>query len=672
MISGIIPDEEMPQDSDGSPFEILLNPLGIISRTNPAQMVEAALGKIAAKTGKSYSVKDFEDLDDLTEYAIAELKKHNMKDLGDVTDPETGRKISEVFSGNRFFMKLHHTAEGKGQGRGVGQYTMDGTPAKGGETGSKVIALMDTNALLSHGATGVIRDAAAIRGQKNEEFWLPFMRGVTPPKPKIPMVYEKFINQLRGSGINVVEDGQQTHIMALTDKDVDKLSGGRYVTSGDTLQFEKGMKPISGGLFDPALTGGNAGDRWSAIKLEEPMPNPVMEEPIRRMLGLTQQKLEDVLAGTDSISTGTGPSAIKRALDRINIDREMEYAREQIKSGRATNRDAAVRKLGYLKSAKELKIHPGDWMLTKAPVLPPKFRPISVMSGNNMPLVPDANYLYKELIEANDNLREMSQEVDDTGAERLAVYNSLKAVVGLGDPIHPKLQEKRVKGLLKHVFGSSPKVGMMQRRLLSSTVDLVGRAVITPNPDLDMDHVGLPEVRAWDIYKNFIVRRLKRRGMSMVDAARQVEERSSLARDELVSEMSERPVIINRAPVLHRFGIMAFYPKLVKGDTLQISPLVVGGFGADFDGDAMQYHVPVDEDAKNEAVERMLPSRNLLSPADFKSPMHKPSQEYTGGLYAATSRKSDRRTRTFRNIKDVLAAYRRGDISLDDPVETLE
>lgn len=671
VIAGIIPDDQMPTDKDGRAFEILLNPLGIISRTNPAQMVEAALGKIAAKTGKPYNVPDFDNIDDLTEFAIKELEKHGVSDLEDVTDPATQRKIKNIFTGNRFFMKLHHTSESKGQGRGIGGYTMDATPAKGGETGSKTLGLLDSNAILSHGAYSVLHDASAIRGQRNEEFWLPFMQGLNPPKPKVPFIYERFVNELKAAGINVVRDGHSLNIMALTDKDIDKLAGDRYITSGDTVQFEKGMKPIAGGLFDPTLTGGNNGNRWAAIKLEEPMPNPVMEEPIRRLLGLTQKDFENVIAGKKELKGDTGTHAIVKALKSLDLAKEIEVTRQQIKSGRATVRDAAVRKLGYLKSAQKMGMHPSEWLLTKAPVLPPAFRPVSVMSDSRLPLVADANYLYKELLEANDNLKEMKKEVSDVGDERLAVYHAFKAVTGLGDPVHPKLQEKRIKGVLKHIFGHSPKFGAVQRRLLSNTVDLVGRAVITPNPDLDMDHVGLPENRAWDVYKNFIVRRLRRRGMPLLEAARQVENRGDLAKQELLKEMEERPVIINRAPVLHRFGVMAFYPKLVKGDTLQISPLVVKGFNADFDGDAMQYHVPVSDDARQEAIDRMLPSRNLLSPADFKSPTASPSQEYTGGLYQATATKSGKKPQVFRNIKDVLAAFRRGEIDINDPVEIL-
>jgi len=323
------------------------------------------------------------------------------------------------------------------------------------------------------------------------------------------------------------------------------------------------------------------------IKLHEPLPNPVMEEPVRRLLGLTENKFRSVLSGKEQLgSLGAGPEAIRSALDKIDVDRAIENARAQIKVGQKTKRDDAVRRLGYLKSAKKLGIHPRDWILTKAPVLPPKFRPVSVMGHKELPLVADANYLYKELMLANDNLKEMSGTVDDTSDERLAAYDALKAVVGLGDPVHPKLREKRVRGLLKHIFGSSPKFGSMQRRLLSTTVDVVGRAVVVPDSNLDMDQVGLPEAKAWDVYKTFVARRLRRRGMPLLRALQNIEDRSPLAREELIKEMSARPVIINRAPVLHRFGMLAAYPQLVKGDALRVSPLTVGGYGMDFDGDS--------------------------------------------------------------------------------------
>ena len=674
VISAIIPDDQMPHDQDGKPFEVLLNPLGVITRTNPAQMVEAMLGKLAEHRGQPFKVEDFDDSKDMTEWALDQLRREGLSDTENIIDPTTDKMIPGIATGNRFFMKLHHTAESKGQSRGGGAYTSEEAPAKGGESGSKRISLLDTNALLSHNATETLRDAGSIRGQRNEDWWLQFMQGKSPGKPRVPMVYEKFINQLKASGINVVREGTQTQVMALTNADLDHLAADRNLENGDTVRWDHNLKPLKGGLFDPALTGGHGGNRWSAIKLHEPMPNPVMEEPIRHILGLTQKKFEGVIAGTESLpGHGSGPKALARALQSLNIDQEITRARTEIQGSSKGDRDAAVRKLGYLTSAKKLGIHPGDWILNRAPVLPPAFRPISMM-GNNLPLVSDPNYLYKDLMEANHNLISMKKEVgeNEVGDERLAVYHAFKAVTGLGDPITQKSQEKNVKGILKSVFGSSPKFGTMQRKLLSSTVDNVGRAVITPNPDFDMDTVGIPEDNAFDIYGKFVARRLRRQGMPLTQALQHIKDKSDLARRTIIEEMEHRPVFINRAPVLHKFGIMAFRPKLVKGDTMQVSPLICKGFGADFDGDAMQFHVPTDEGAVHEALERMLPSRSLLAVNDFKTPVHMPTNEYLGGLYHASKSKSKRPRRIFNTKKDALAAYENGTLAIDDAIHILE
>lgn len=541
---------------------------------------------------------------------------------------------------------------------------------------SKRISLLDVNALLSHGATETLRDAGAVRGQRNEEFWLQYMMGLTPRQPRVPMVYEKFVNQLRAAGINVVRDGAQLHVMALTAKDVAELAGDRVLRSGDTVRFDKGLEPVAGGLFDPKLTGGHGGTRWAAIELAEPLPNPVMEEPIRRLLGLTGAEYEAVIAGDHEVGgLGTGPAALHAALKNLNVTREVARARVEIAGGSRAKRDAAVRRLGYLKGLQKTGMSPADWVLPKVPVLPPAFRPVSVMGDSGQPLVSDANYLYKELLDADQNLRDMTPELgaEGVGAERLALYHALKAVTGLGEPVSPKLQEKKVGGILKSVFGSSPKFGTVQRKLISSTVDNVGRAVISPNPDLDMDSVGLPADKAFEVYGKFVARRLRRRGMPLAQAVRAVKDRAPLAKEMLLEEMAARPVYINRAPVLHKFGIMAFRPQLVAGSTMQVSPLIVKGFNADFDGDAMQFHVPTTDEAVGEAYARMLPSKNLLSPADFKTPVHVPSQEYLGGLYHASSARKDKaRPRVFGTKADLMGAIRRGEVDADDPVEVLE
>lgn len=672
VVSDIVPDHQMPHDKDGNPMEVLVSPLGLISRVNPSQVIEAALGKVAAKTGQPYKVKDFDNNTDMIEFAQKELDKNGLSDTEDLFDPETGRKIGNVLTGNRFFMKLHHTAESKGQGRSTGGYTAEGTPAKGGSEGAKRIGMLDLGALLSHGAGRVIRDAKMVRGQANPEYWSQFMAGYDPPLPKIPHVYEKFVNQLKGSGINVTRTGTKTNIMALHDKDIDQLAGDREIQNAETVDWKGRMKPVAGGLFDETLTGGHSGNRWAKITLHEPMPNPIMEDPIRRVLGLTEKQFRGVLAGQEKLYDATGPQAIASALEKINLPKAIEQAREDIKSGRATQRDAAVRRLGYLKSAERTGMHPKDWMLTKMPVIPPMFRPVSTMGAKKLPLVADANYLYKELLEANGALKDAAQNVTEYGDERLNVYDAMKGVTGLGDPQHPKNVERNVRGFLSHIFGNSPKYGTMQRKLLSSTVDLVGRAVITPNPDLDMDEVALPEEKAWDVYKPFVVRGLVRRGLPRMQALQAVEEKNKAASAELQTQMSKRPIVINRAPVLHRYGMMAFYPKLTKNKVMEVNPVITKGFNADFDGDAMQYHVPSTDSAAEEAVQKMLPSKNLFAVASFKA-HYVPQADYQTGMYLASSRINNKaKPRVFRNKQDAIHAYRRGEIDVDTPVHIVE
>lgn len=665
VISTIVPDEQMPRTPDGQPLDLLLNPLGVVSRTNPAQLIETALGKVAKKTGQPYKLPGFLD-ESYVDYAKRELARAGLKDTEDLVDPETGRKIPGVFTGVTYMMKLHHMAEGKSAGRDVGAYTTEGIPAGGGDEGSKRLGFGELSALVSHGATNLIRDAKVVRGQRNDEYWRALRLGYTPASPKVPQVYEKFLSMLQASGINLKKKGDVLQLYAMTDDDVDKLSGGP-ITKAETVTGDK-LDPVDGGLFDVGKTGGHGGTRWSHISLAEPMPNPVMEEPIRRILGLTKHQFSDVLAGRKPLGDGTGARAIMSALQQLNVDKEIDVAKSQIEEGPASKRDGAVKRLGFLEGLKKMGIAPAKLMMTRVPVLPPVFRPITAF--NNTEISADANMLYLDLMDANDDYKSIKQELGGAhaGDERLRLYNAFKAVTGLGDPVGAKSIEKKTKGLLAQVFGGSPKFGMYQRRVLGAAVDTVGRGVITPNPSLNMDQVGMPESKAWTIYRPFVMRKLVRRGMSAMAAKENIEKKSDVARSTLIDEMSKRPVIITRAPVLHRYGVLAAWPVLTKGNTLQIPPIVTPGFNADFDGDAMNYHVPVSDDAVQEAVNKLMPSKNLFAVKDFDV-HYTPKQEFLHGLYLASTQKKKGAVKTFRSKEDAIRAYKRGEIGLGDQVE---
>lgn len=586
VISEIVPDSQMPHDEQGRPMEVLLNPMTIISRTNPIQLIEAALGKVAEKTGKPVKIPAFMK-ESMIEYAIDQLKKHGLKDTEDLSDPASERKFRSILTGPRFFMKLHHMAEHKLSGRDIGGYSAEGQPTRGGEEGAKRLGLHDINALLSHGAYETLRDAKTLRGQMNNDFWKAFQMGHTPPSPGIPSIYKKFLSHLIGAGVNVSKSGaNQLQVMALTDKDIDKLSHGE-ITEAKGVDLAT-MKEIPGGLFDKGVTGGHGGNSWSHISLVEPIPNPVMEEPIRRLLGMTQQQLEDVISGKQNLLGRRGGGAIQEALKRVDLKDYRRRTESVLESGSRSKRDNAIKLLSYITMFEKTGLKPEDFVLSKIPVLPPQFRPISATSDFVMKA--DANALYMDVMKSNQVFKHMKEngfDDDELVDERLNLYKSFKAVTGLGDPINPKLKNQKVQGLLGQVFGSSsPKFGLFQRRVLGGTLDTIGRAVITPNPALNMDQVGLPEKTAWKLYKPFIMRRLTRRGVKPVEALRSINKQLDVARRALAEEMSERPVLINRAPTLHKYNIMAAMPILVKGHSLQVSPLTTGGFNADFDGDS--------------------------------------------------------------------------------------
>jgi len=303
------------------------------------------------------------------------------------------------------------------------------------------------------------------------------------------------------------------------------------------------------------------------------------------MLGLKVSELEDVIAGRKQLEGKTGGEAIKAALEKVDVDKMIELHRDRVRTSRGANRDNSVKILGYLDSAKKNGIHPSKWVISKVPVLPPVFRPVSKMG--DVALVADLNELYRDVIESSSAFRELKKDLPDSAldAERLNIYGAVKAAYGLGEPITPEGQSKRLKGAIRQVVGTSPKTGMAQSKVFSKPVDVVGRGVAAPDPNLDMDQVGIPEDAAWDLYKDFAMRNLVMHGYPAVRASEMIEKRTPEARAALDNEMANRPVILDRAPTLHKFNLMGFYPHIAEGDTIRVSPIVCKGFNLDFDGD---------------------------------------------------------------------------------------
>lgn len=670
VISKIIPDDQMPADADGNPLDILVSPAGVISRTNPAQVLEAALGKIAERTGKHINMPAFrnKDMKSLAKYVQKKLDEAGLSDTEDVIDPPTGRRIKDVMVGNRYYMRLHHLAEKKLSTRDTGLYTQDDTPAKGGDEGSKRIGMAEVASLLSAGATDVIKDAKMVRGQRNDDYWRAVQMGYTPQMPTESVTSRKFLEQLKAAGVNVQERNKNRYIMPMTQAAVDDLVKGREITSPYAYNWDT-MEPIPGGLFDVGKTGGANGTLWSKISLPAPVINPIMQEPVQKMLGLTEGKLRDIMAGKDTLDGMSGPKAIEVALKKLDgrMNQEINAAKVDITQGSKSGRDNAVKRLRYLTSFQKMGIKPSEVMLTSLPVLPPKFRPISQMQGTL--LVSDPNYLYADTMAAGENFKDTEKLQGDTGQAYLDLYDSVKAVTGIGQPVSKSLQEKNVRGILSQAVGvgRSPKSAAFQRRVIGQSLDQVGRGVIVPDSKLDIDQIGIPEPMAWQQYRKWIVRKLVQRGMPAVQAVQSVADRTDLARKTLLDVMDERPVFINRAPTLHRHSIIGGRPVLVAGDAIRLSPPVEAGLNADHDGDAIQVHVPASNEAVDDVYNLLMPSKNLLSAGEFKIHM-KPENEFVSGLYRSTLAKSNKRVRIFKSTADALAAFNRGELDLSDPI----
>ena len=673
VIGQILPDEEMLQDANGQPFEVYQSPLGLPSRVNPMVLGSLQLGKIAKHDGQPVVWKDFDDKP-MTDTVLQMLKDRGLNESEDLYDPVTGKTIPDISTGYLYYLKFKHMGDYKEKARGTGLYTMEELPLKGGNESSRRFGSMEIGALIGH--TGVdseiMKDAKLIRGQENNEFWRAVRNGDAVPTPDIPLVHKKFFAHLRAAGVNLEDRGKNIHMFAADDNDVAKLTGNRKVSNNGTYDA-KDLRPIQGGLFDPSVFGAN-GDQWASYELPEPVLNPLMEKAVSSILGWKDSDLKGVLEGEMEVNHTTGPKAVYDALSKINIEKEFRIAQNALKSEKlpALKRDKLLKRYRYLGALMREHKEPENLFLTKLPILPPKYRPVSII-GNDVGIVSDANYLYKALIDASQDFAEAKGKLSDEMLvdARKNLHNSITALVGLTDPEDKKLQDKGVEGVLKWAFGKgSPKYGSLHRKVFGATDDLGGLAVAAPDSRLGLDEIGLPERGAWNTFEPFVVRNLRHQGFSMQQAIQEVQQRTPRAREALEEELKKRPVLVNRAPTLHKYNILAFRPRIVTGNTIRYNPLVAKGYNVDADGDLMTFHVPVSRKAVNEALEKMLPSKNLLSPATLKAQML-PNEEYAQGLFFATSPKKEPAVQ-FRTKADMLRALNAGEIGYDTPVEILD
>lgn len=678
IITAIIPDNEMPQTKDGKAVDTLMNPLGVPGRINLGQVLETAAAKIADKRGKIYKVKNFDGEDHLTKLQ-REMKEEGLTDTETLKDPVSGREIPNVFVGKQYTLKLEHQVGKKMSARSRDAYDRNLVPRGGGPHGAQSLGALGTYAMLAHGATENLREFQTIKSDKaqggdSDELWAAIQAGEKLPPPRPTFAYKKFLGYMNAMGVNVEKDGNSLNLMPLTDKQVLNMSSGE-IKDGGRMVKTKNLEPEKGGLFDPDATGGMGGNKWSHIKLKEPMPNPLFQKAIMSVTGIRGPEFDAILEGNKGVTSGGdivgmdhsdatyGPAAFNRLLDKVDVNKDLAAEEKRIGGLTGQNLNESNRRIKYLRALKKLDMKPTEaYMMKNVPVLPPAMRPLSVMDDGSLNF-DDINQIYKHVSLTNQKLNQMHRLAPDEEKNplRAELYDNLKALTGVGGTLN-----RQYPGILDTIAGTSPKMGYVQDKLVKRKQDLSMRSTIIPEPSLSLDEVGLPRKAAMEMFKPFVVRELRQSvGLTPLAAQKAIKDDKEVAHRALENVVKKRPVLLKRDPVLHKYGIQAFQPKLTTGRAIQIHPLVTGGYNADFDGDAMAAFVPVSNEAVREA-EKMKPSKLLFSPSTYDV-MYAPGKEMQVGLYLM-SEKGKKTNKRFADMSAMEQAYKKGEIQMTDVV----
>ena len=376
----------------------------------------------------------------------------------------------------------------------------------------------------------------------------------------------------------------------------------------------------------------------------------------------------------DKFEASIGAEAIKKLLDSIDINKEADRLKKLMKTETSQQRKLRhAKRLRVFKALKKSGNHP-DWMiLTIIPVIPPDLRPLVRLDGGRF-ATSDLNDLYRRVINRNNRLKKLIE----LKAPELIIRNEKRmlqeAVDALFDNgkrgrVHLGANRRPLKSLSEALRG---KQGRFRQNLLGKRVDYSGRSVIVVGPELELNQCGLPKKMALELFKPFIFHKLEKEGLvPSVKVAREWHEQERPeVWDYLEEVVKEHPILLNRAPTLHRLGIQAFEPILVEGKAIQIHPLVCAAFNADFDGDQMAVHIPLSAEAQIEAQTLMLSTQNILSPAHGR-PVAIPSQDMVLGCYYLTLEKKGKKGegRIFGSADDVLLALENKEISLHSPMK---
>lgn len=363
-----------------------------------------------------------------------------------------------------------------------------------------------------------------------------------------------------------------------------------------------------------------------------------------------------------------GAEAIRKLLQDVNLDEEVDTLKEELKTAQGQRRTRAIKRLEVLESFRNSGNDPSWMVLDVLPIIPPEIRPMVQLDGGRF-ATSDLNDLYRRVINRNNRLKRLL----DLGAPTIIVQNEKRMLQEAVDALIDNGRRGRpVTGpgnrplkSLSHMLKG--KQGRFRQNLLGKRVDYSGRSVIVVGPSLKMYQCGLPKEMAIELFKPFVMKELVDRGIAhnIKSAKRKIERLHPEIWDVLEEVIKEHPVLLNRAPTLHRLGIQAFEPTLVEGRAIRLHPLVCTAYNADFDGDQMAVHVPLSAEAQAEARVLMLAAQNILNPKDGK-PVVTPSQDMVLGNYYLTLERENAvgEGKVFKDLDEALIAYRNGYVHL--------
>ncbi|WP_141434109.1 DNA-directed RNA polymerase subunit beta' [Bacillus sp. 03113] len=359
-----------------------------------------------------------------------------------------------------------------------------------------------------------------------------------------------------------------------------------------------------------------------------------------------------------------GAEAIKKLLQDIDLEKEVDTLKEELKTAQGQRRTRAIKRLEVLEAFRGSGNEPSWMILDVLPVIPPELRPMVQLDGGRF-ATSDLNDLYRRVINRNNRLKRLL----DLGAPSIIVQNEKRMLQEAVDALIDNGRRGRpVTGpgnrplkSLSHMLKG--KQGRFRQNLLGKRVDYSGRSVIVVGPNLKMFQCGLPKEMALELFKPFVMKELVEKGLAhnIKSAKRKIERIQPEVWDVLEEVIKEHPVLLNRAPTLHRLGIQAFEPTLVEGRAIRLHPLVCTAYNADFDGDQMAVHVPLSSEAQAEARLLMLAAQNILNPKDGK-PVVTPSQDMVLGNYYLTLERAGAvgEGMIFNDTNEALLAYQNG------------